>query len=112
MVQYSNATLDEVFSALSDVKRRGVVEYLGHQEASISDLADQFEMTLTGMRKHVAVLERAGLVVSRKVGRVRSCHLGAQRLEEVAAWVEQYRRLWEARFSALDEIVDELQQKE
>lgn len=112
MVQYSSALLDDAFSALSDTTRRGVLEYLGHHDASITDLAHRFQMTLTGMRKHVGILEQAGLVVSEKVGRVRTCRVGPQRLEEAASWIEQYRRLWEARFTALDEIVEELTQKE
>jgi len=112
MVQYSHALLDDAFSALSDATRRGVLEYLGRHEASITDLAHRFQMTLTGMRKHVGVLEEAGLIVSEKVGRVRTCRIGPRRLEEAATWLEQYHRRWEARFTALDEIVEELTQKE
>jgi DNA-binding transcriptional ArsR family regulator len=69
-------------------------------------------MTLTGMKKHVGVLEQAGLVTTEKVGRVRTCRLGLRRLEEEAAWIERYRQLWHARFDALEEIVEELQRKE
>jgi DNA-binding transcriptional ArsR family regulator len=69
-------------------------------------------MTLTGMSKHVRVLERAGLVSTEKVGRVRSCRIGARRLEEVAAWIQRYQELWDARFSALDDIVEELKRQE
>lgn len=112
MVQSSNALLDDAFSALSDATRRGVLEHLGHREASVTDLARRFQMTLTGMGKHVGILEQAGLVVSEKVGRVRTCRVGPRRLEEAATWIEQYRRLWDARFTALDEIVEELTQKE
>lgn len=104
--------LDDTFSALADATRRGVLEHLGHHEASITDLAHRFEMTLTGMRKHVGILEQAGLVVSEKVGRVRTCRVGPRRLDEAAAWIEEYHRLWEARFTALDEIIEELRQKE
>jgi len=112
MVQYLSARLDASFSALSDSTRRGVLEQLGREEASITDLADRFNMTLTGMRKHVGVLEQAGLVVTEKVGRVRTCRIGARRLEDVAAWVERYRQLWDARFGQLDQVVEELKRKD
>jgi DNA-binding transcriptional ArsR family regulator len=112
MVQYTNTRLDASFAALADVTRRGVLEQLGRAEASITDLAESFGMTLTGMKKHVGVLEDAGLVITEKVGRVRTCRIGARRLEEVAAWVERYHRLWDARFRELDRVVEELKQKE
>src|SRR5262245_16573414 len=112
MVQYTQARLDDTFAALSDVTRRGVLEQLGRQEASITDLADRFDMTLTGMRKHVGVLEQAGLVVTEKVGRVRTCRIGARRLEEVAAWIERYQELWDERFGELDQVIEELKRKE
>ena len=112
MVQYSGAVLDASFAALSDATRRGVLEQLGRADASITDLAEKFHMTLTGMKKHVGVLERAGLVTTEKVGRVRTCKLGVRRLEEEAAWIERYRQLWAARFDELDKLVDELKQKE
>src|SRR5579872_6544863 len=112
MVQYLPSRLDASFAALSDATRRGVLEQLGRADASITDLADRFHMTLTGMKKHVGVLEDAGLVVTEKVGRVRSCKLGPRRLEEEAAWLEGFRQLWAARFDALDEIVEELKRKE
>ena len=111
MVQQSTARLDASFAALSDATRRGVLEQLGRREASITDLAERFDMTLTGMKKHVSVLEQAGLVVTEKVGRVRTCRLGVGGLEEEAAWIERYRRRWDLRFDALDEIVEELMQK-
>jgi DNA-binding transcriptional ArsR family regulator len=112
MVQYNQAHLDATFAALSDTTRRGVLEQLGRADASITDLAEKFHMTLTGMKKHVGVLEQAGLVTTEKVGRVRTCKLGRRRLEEEAAWIERYRQLWDARFDELDRIVDELQRKE
>ena len=112
MVQYSSALLSASFSALSDSTRRGVLEQLGREEASITDLADRFNMTLTGMRKHVGVLEQAGLIVTEKVGRVRTCRIGARRLEEVAAWIERYQQLWDERFGELDQVIEELKQKE
>ena len=104
--------MDAAFVALADSTRRGVLERLGHSEASITELADQFHMTLTGMKKHVNVLEGVGLVTTEKVGRVRKCRIGMTRLEDVAGWIGQYQRLWDARFSALDDVVEELQQKE
>jgi DNA-binding transcriptional ArsR family regulator len=112
MVQYAQARVDASFAALSDVTRRGVLEQLGRADASITDLADKFHMTLTGMKKHVAVLEQAGLVTTEKIGRVRTCKLGSRRLEEEAAWIERYRQLWDARFDELDKIVEEQKRKE
>ena len=112
MVQYSRARFDVSFAALSDATRRGVLEQLGRADASITDLAETFHMTLTGMKKHVVVLERAGLVATEKVGRVRTCRLGPRRLEEEAAWIERYRQLWDARFSELDKVVEDLKRKE
>ena len=112
MVQYTRTRLDASFAALSDVTRRGVLEQLGRADASITDLADKFHMTLTGMKKHVGVLEQAGLVVTEKVGRVRTCKLGLRRLEEEAAWIESYRQLWAARFDELNEVIEELRRKE
>jgi len=112
MVQFSRARLDASFSAISDATRRGILEQLGRGDASITDLAEKFHMTLTGMKKHVGVLEGAGLVATEKVGRVRTCKLGPRRLEQEAAWLEKYRRLWEARFDELDQVVMELKRKE
>lgn len=112
MVQYETARIDASFAALSDATRRGVLEQLGRADASITELADKFHMTLTGMKKHVHVLEQAGLVATEKVGRVRTCKLGPRQLAEETAWIEAYRQLWAARFDALDEIVEELKQKE
>src|SRR5262249_14508132 len=101
MVQYSRARLDASFAALSDATRPGVLEQLGRSEASITDLAEKFHMTLTGMKRHVGVLEEAGLVTTEKVGRVRTCKLGPRRLEEETAWLERHRRLWDSRFDEL-----------
>lgn len=112
MVQYMNARLDATFSALADTTRRGILEQLGHGSASVTDLAAKFRMTLTGIKKHVVVLEQAGLVTTEKVGRVRTCSLGLRRLEEEAGWIERYRQLWEARFDALDKLVGELKCRE
>jgi len=112
MVQCLPIRFDASFAALSDATRRGVLEQLGRADASITDLAEKFRMTLTGMKKHVGVLEQAGLVTTKKVGRVRTCKLGLRGLEEAAAWIERYRQLWDARFDALDKVVEELKQKE
>src|SRR5215467_3319257 len=112
MVQYMTARLDASFAALSDATRRGVLEQLGRADASITDLAEKFHMTLTGMKKHVGVLEQAGLVTTKKVGRVRTCKLGPRRLAEETAWIEEYRQLWTSRFDELDRVVEELKQKE
>ena len=112
MVQYMKARLDTSFAALSDATRRGVLEQLGRADASITDLAEKFHMTLTGMKKHVGVLEQVGLVTTEKVGRVRTCNLGLRGLEEEAAWIERYRQLWDARFDELDMVVEELKRKE
>jgi len=112
MVQYTHQSrVGASFAALSDATRRGVLEQLGRGDASITDLADKFRMTLTGMKKHVYVLEQAGLVTTEKVGRVRTCRLGVHRLEEETAWIESYRRLWDVRFRELDNVVGELKRK-
>jgi DNA-binding transcriptional ArsR family regulator len=112
MAQYTRTGFDASFAALSDATRRGVLEQLGRADASITDLAEKFHMTLTGIKKHVGVLEQAGLVTTEKVGRVRTCKLGLRRLEEEAVWIERYRQLWDARFDELDKVVEELKQKE
>src|SRR6201991_3930946 len=112
MVQYSQTRLDASFAALSDATRRGILEQLGRSDASITELADKFHMTLTGMKKHVGVLEQAGLVTTEKVGRVRTCRLGVLGLEQEAEWIERYRQLWDERFDELDKIVEELKRKE
>jgi DNA-binding transcriptional ArsR family regulator len=112
MVQFQQARSDTAFAALSDATRRGVLEQLGRSDASISDLAETFRMTLTGMKKHITVLEQAGLVTTQKVGRVRTCRLGASRLEQEAEWIERYRQLWDARFDKLDQVIEDLKRKE
>ncbi|MER8399364.1 metalloregulator ArsR/SmtB family transcription factor [Mesorhizobium sp. M1348] len=112
MVQYIQTRLDASFAALSDATRRGILEQLGRTDASITDLAEKFHMTLTGMKKHVGVLEQAGLVTTEKIGRVRTCKLGLRALEEEAAWIERHRQLWDARFNELDKVVEELKRKE
>jgi DNA-binding transcriptional ArsR family regulator len=106
------ARLDTSFAALSDATRRGVLEQLGRADASITELAEQFHMTLAGMMKHVGVLEQAGLVTTKKIGRVRTCQLGRRRLEDETAWLERYRQRWDNRFDELDQVVGELTRKE
>ena len=112
MVQYARTGFDASFAALSDATRRGVLEQLGRADASITDLAEKFDMTLTGMKKHVGVLEQAGLVTTEKVGRVRTCKLGPRRLEEVTSWLEKFQRLWELRFDELDQVIEDMKKKE
>jgi DNA-binding transcriptional ArsR family regulator len=112
MVQFSRTRLDASFAALSDTTRRGVLEQLGRADASITDLAEKFDMTLTDMKKHVGILEQAGLVTTEKVGRVRTCRLGPRRLDEETEWIERYRQLWASRFDELDKVVEEQKQKE
>jgi DNA-binding transcriptional ArsR family regulator len=108
MVQYSTARFDASFAAISDATRRGILEQLARADASITELAGRFHMTLTGMKKHVNILEQSGLVATEKVGRVRTCRLGPRRLEEEAAWLERYGQIWGARFDELDRVVQEL----
>lgn len=112
MVQYETVDLDASFAALADGTRRGVLEQLAQAELSITDLAERFGMTLTGMRKHVGVLESVGLVTTEKVGRVRWCRIGVRRLDEMAVWIDSYQQRWDARFDELDKVVAELQQRE
>lgn len=112
MAQYSAAHLNASFAALADATRRGVLDQLARGDASITALADRFDMTLTGMKKHVGVLESAGLVITEKVGRVRTCRIGPCRLEEEMAWIARYRQVWDARFDALDDVIDELKRQE
>lgn len=112
MVQYRSSRLDSSFAALSDATRRGVLEQLARADASITELAERFRLTLTGMKKHVRVLEQTGLVITEKVGWVRICRLGPHRLEEEAAWIERYRQLGAARFDQLDKALEELKQRD
>jgi DNA-binding transcriptional ArsR family regulator len=112
MVQFSTARLDASFAALSDATRRGVLEQLERSDASITILADRFHMTLTGMKKHVGVLEQAGLVTTQKIGRVRTCRLAPRALDEEAAWIEGRRQIWKARFDVLDGVIEALKRKE
>jgi DNA-binding transcriptional ArsR family regulator len=112
MVQYESSPLDRSFAALSDATRRGIIDQLGRADASITSLAVKFQMTLTGMKKHVQVLQLAGLVVTQKVGRVRTCKLGTRGLTAEAEWIEAHRKLFEARFEALDELITEMKQEE
>jgi DNA-binding transcriptional ArsR family regulator len=110
MVQYS-PRLDAAFGALADPTRRGVLERLGRSDAAISELAERFDITLTGMKKHVGLLEAAGLVTTEKVGRVRWCRLGPHRLEAETAWMETYRRMLEDRLDRLGEFLERTKEK-
>lgn len=111
MVQYSQKLLDDTFAALSDSTRRGVLVQLGRGNASITELAERFHMSLTGMKKHVGILEEAGLVKTEKIGRVRTCMLGSCRLDSEMAWIEKYKEIWDQRFDALESVVQELKQR-
>ncbi|HJQ19585.1 MAG TPA: metalloregulator ArsR/SmtB family transcription factor [Gemmatimonadaceae bacterium] len=102
MVQY----LDAGFAAMADATRRGILERLGKSPASITDLAEQFDMTLTGIKKHVAVLEDAGFIRSKKIGRVRTCALGPRTLDRETRWIEQYTRMLEQRLNSLEEFLE------
>ena len=101
-----SATLDAGFAALSDRTRRGILERLGRGDASITELAASFDMTLTGMKKHVQILEDAGLLATEKVGRVRRCRLGARRLDDETTWIERHRQMVEARFDRLEQFLE------
>lgn len=105
MVQYSTR-LDRTFAAVSDPTRRGILLRLGRGEASITDLAGAFDMTLTGMKKHVRVLEESGLVTTEKVGRVRTCRVGPQRLDEETKWIQTYQHMLEERLNELGEFLE------
>ena len=105
MVQYPGR-LDTSFGALSDQTRRGILERLAKGPASISDLAERFEMTLTGLKKHVRVLEDAGLVITRKTGRVRTVMLGPRRLDDEISWIESYRKMLNERLNSLEEFLE------
>lgn len=100
MVQHE--ILDRAFAALADPTRRGILVRLGDGPASVGELAEPFGITLTGIKKHVQVLEDAGLVSTEKVGRTRQCRLGSERLDDAMAWITFYQRLWERRLDGLD----------
>jgi DNA-binding transcriptional ArsR family regulator len=104
MVQYLH--LDQAFAALSDSTRRGILERLGHGEATISELAASFEMTLTGIKKHVQILEAAALVTTEKIGRARHCRLGPHRLEDETIWIGMYQRMLDARLNRLEAFLE------
>jgi DNA-binding transcriptional ArsR family regulator len=103
--------LDGTFGALADPTRREILERLGRSDAAISELAEDFDMTLTGIKKHVNVLEMAGLVTTQKVGRVRQCRLGPRRLDDEAAWIAAYRRMLEGRLNRLGEFLERTRRK-
>lgn len=108
MVQYSKR-LDSSFAALSDATRRGILQRLGRGDATITELAEAFDLTLTGIKKHVSVLEDAGLVTTEKVGRVRTCRLGRERLEAEARFIETYRQMAESRLDHLAAFLERTQ---
>lgn len=105
MVQYQQ--IDRTLAALADPTRRGILERLGLQGvATVSELAEPAGMSLTGMKKHLRVLEEAGLVSTEKVGRTRRCSLGPKRLEDLQGWMDSYRSMVEERFDRLDELLE------
>ncbi len=110
MVQYSRE-LDSTFGALADPTRRGILKRLGKSDAAISELANSFDITLTGIKKHVGVLEAAGLVTTKKVGRVRQCRLGPRRLDEETKWIAEYRRNLEGRLNRLGGFLERTKEK-
>ena len=110
MVQYP-PRLDVGFAALSDRTRRGILERLGRSDAAISELARAFDITLTGIKKHVQVLEEAGLVTTEKIGRVRHCRLGPRRLDDETAWIAEYRRMLEGRLNRLGDFLERTKEK-
>ena len=110
MVQYSTQ-LDSAFGALADPTRRGILQRLGKSEAGITELAEAFDITLTGIKKHVGVLEAAGLVTTQKIGRVRHCQLGPRRLDAETEWIEDYRRMLEGRLNRLGEFLERTKEK-
>lgn len=106
MVQYLAPPLDLTFAALSDPTRRAILERLGRGDASVSALAANFDMTLTGVKKHVRVLEDAGLVTTKKIGRVRHCRLGPRSLRDETAWMAKYQQMLVARLDRLGELLE------
>jgi DNA-binding transcriptional ArsR family regulator len=106
MVQYSQ--LDRTFAALADPTRRGILERLGSGSATITELAEPFGISLTGMKKHVRVLEEAELVTTEKVGRTRRCSAGPRRLEDVREWTELYRRMLDERLDRFGELLERM----
>lgn len=111
MVQYS-PRLDSTFGALADPTRRGILERLGRSDAGISELAEAFDITLTGIKKHVGVLEAAGLVTTEKVGRVRRCKLGPRRLDDETEWIATYRRMLDGRLNRLGDFLERSKEKQ
>jgi DNA-binding transcriptional ArsR family regulator len=105
-------TLDTTFAALADPTRRAILARLASGEASVSELAEPFDMTLPGVSKHLKVLERAGLISRSRVAQSRPCRLEAAPLGEAADWVEGYRRFWEGSFDRLEDYLRELQRGE
>jgi DNA-binding transcriptional ArsR family regulator len=111
MVQYQAAGLDGTLAALADPTRRRILERLGRDSATITELAQPFGMSLTGMKKHVRILEQAQLVSSEKVGRTRRCSLGGRRLDDLQQWIESYRQMLNARLDRLGELFEETREQ-
>ena len=112
MVKYSSERLNLAFGALADPTRRAILARLASGEASVSDLAKPFRMTLPAVSKHLKVLQRAGLVTQGREAQWRPCRLEAAPLKEVADWVERYRVYWEQSFDSLEDYLQKVQSKE
>ncbi len=104
--------LDATFGALADPTRRAILERLRHGEATVTELAEPFQMSMPAISKHLKVLERAGLISRGRDAQRRPCRLEAEPLRELTDWLERYRALWEARFDRLDNLLEELEDKE
>jgi len=111
MVKYSELDLDATFAALSDATRRGILARLAQGEASVSDLAAPYDISLPGVSKHLRVLERAKLIARRKDGRIHRCRLVAEPMKDAAEWIERYRQFWEQQLDALARFLAESQRK-
>lgn len=112
MVKYSHSPLDGTFSALADPTRRAILARLALGEASVTELAEPFDVSLPAVSKHLRVLERAGLLTREKDGRVRRCRLVADPMQEASEWIASYQRFWEERFDTLAEYLYESTRKE
>jgi len=112
MVKYSKKTLDATFSALADPTRRAIMRRLANKQRTVTELAEPFDISLPAISKHLRVLEKAGLLVQEREGRIRHCRLSARPLQDASRWIDNYRCFWEESLDRLDEYLHELQLKE
>jgi DNA-binding transcriptional ArsR family regulator len=112
MVKHSTSALDVVFSALADPTRRAILTRLARGEATVTDLAEPFDVSLPAISRHLSVLEGAGLLVREKEGRVRRCRLVVSPMREAAEWIAAYRRFWTEKLDALDAYLEESRERE